>query len=231
MRAQSVMVGLLLVTIATVTAAPTAVAGGPTVALITWPDGSTEAVHYTDSSYTALLGAVADPTSSYLPPTPAAPDGEAVTIAWLLHEAQPWRIDEVYPSEPGGPVIATRSMEQAEVAGLDPPTDLFELTPQLHTTSQSTVLVALLDQLKQGKASSPIIILTKIPAAMEVVAATPTAEREPAEPNDARLWWGIAGLLLGVLATTAAHRIHTRNATLGDESNPDSSQPKITLVP
>lgn len=231
MRALSVMVGILLATIAAPLTAPNAVAAGPTVALITWPDGSTEAVHYTDSSYTALFGAVADPTSSYLPPTPAAPGGAAVTITWLLHEAQPWRIDQVYPDEPGGPVIATRSLQQAEAAGLDAPTNLLELTPQLHTTSQSTVLVALLEQLKQGnKSSSPIIILTKIP--VETVATpAPAAQREPAEPNDVRLWWGMAGLLLGVLATTAAHRIHTRNATVGDESNPDSSQSNITLVP
>jgi len=137
----------LLSTLAVLGQSASAEAGGPTSVLVTNPGtGQATALYYTDSRYAELenllhttAGAEADP------PADASP-GRSFNVAWLAHDVNVWRFDQVYFDLPGGPWVAT--------------SNLFTEGPRQEQVSWRRVadgkaLVRLFDQLLAGKPSAP----------------------------------------------------------------------------
>jgi len=222
MRRLVLLLGVLLALCAAVFLAPAASAGGPTSVLLVWDDGRSASLTYADPAYEQLMTAIGvEPGTPTAPAQPPAgePTGGSVTVTWLLHDVQVWRVDEVFPAAPGGPVVGTRLVDLGAGGGYP---ELFARTPSLHGSADPGALVALLDELGGNR--------TAVAAVSPVPVADPAGpvrdEVTPAEPADGRLWWGIAGVLVGALAVTAVHRTRAPAA----RTEPDGESPKITVL-
>ena len=105
-----------LLSVAALTAAPAA-AGGPTSALLSIPGaGSTASLYYTDPEYDELanLVGVSEPSGTFETELSGGHEsGPGITITWLIHDVQPWRVDRVYLGGKDGPWISTQIMPTA----------------------------------------------------------------------------------------------------------------------
>jgi hypothetical protein len=88
-----------------------AAAGGPTSVLMSVPgEGRTASLYYSDPEYAELsrLLGVEDAGG------PGAGDSRdhmserSVTVTWLIHDVQPWRVDRIYLGGSGGPWVQTQ---------------------------------------------------------------------------------------------------------------------------
>ena len=91
---------LLTVAISLALIAP-ASAGGPTSAILSVPgEGKTASVYYTDAAYTELarlVGAEGMEVPGKIDDTGQSHEsGPGVTVTWLIHDVQPWRVDRIY---------------------------------------------------------------------------------------------------------------------------------------
>src|SRR4051812_285463 len=90
---------VLLTAAFTLALAAPASAGGPTSAILSAPDqGKTASLYYTDSEYDALANLVDayGETGSADQPGPGHEGGPVVSVTWLIHDVQPWRVDRIY---------------------------------------------------------------------------------------------------------------------------------------
>ena len=87
-------------------------AGGPTSAMLSVPgEGRTASLYYSDDAYEQLArlvdvggaGAVDESGRSH-------EAGTGVTVTWLVHDVEPWRVDRIYLAGDDGPWIATQEM-------------------------------------------------------------------------------------------------------------------------
>ena len=89
-------------------AAPAA-AGGPTSALLSIPGaGSTASLYYTDPEYDELAGLVgmSEPSGTFAGQESGSghESGPGITVTWLVHDVEPWRVDRIYLGGEGRPV-------------------------------------------------------------------------------------------------------------------------------
>lgn len=88
-----------------------AAAGGPTSVLMSVPgEGRTASLYYSDPEYSELSrllgvegegGTVAGDDRDHM-------SERSVTVTWLIHDVQPWRVDRIYLGGSGGPWVQTQ---------------------------------------------------------------------------------------------------------------------------
>ncbi len=144
-------------------------AGGPTSALLSVPgQARTASLYYTDDAYDQLAGLVDVGASGTVDRSGETHDsGTTVTVTWLIHDVEPWRVDRIYLGA-DGPWIATQEMAGGATSIWDSPVIW-------HQPTDGKALIGLLDSLGVGQAGAA----TGTGAVDE--AAAP-AEPEPAVP-------------------------------------------------
>jgi hypothetical protein len=205
-------------------AAAPAQAGGPTSAFLSIPGaGSTASLYYTDPEYDELSGLVgmSEPTMTFAGKASGSghASGPGVTITWLIHDVEPWRVDRVYLGAKDGPWIATQITEGNG--------SLWESPVLWHQPADGKGLVNLLQSLGLGTDAAGNTSFQGVPGAAlpeseDTTTAPPTAETRPPAEAAGPEWyagagWGLAGLLGGALLMFAWTR---RRGTVGaDEAD------------
>ncbi len=232
MRRTSLVPALLLA--AVVLAAAPADAGGPTSVLLSVPGAeSTTSLYYTDPQYDELADLVgvsqpdgtfadsSDGQSSDSQGSAAAPSGQrgaGVTLTWLIHDVEPWRVDRIVLAK-DGPWISTQlwtgsgSLAQSPVVSHRPadPAGLVDLLDRLGLDTKAAQEPGF-----EGVAGAPV---PDEPTASEPASATePTAAAPRPEESSwaAGVRWALAGLAVGVLITLVlGHLALTRRVQPG----------------
>lgn len=206
-------------------AAP-ASAGGPTSAILSVPgEGKTASIYYTDPEYDQLgelLGTTdSSAVSGELDSSGASHEsGTAVTVTWLIHDVDPWRIDRIYLDAEGGPWVATQTLMGGAGTIWDQPV-------VWHRPESGKELSTLLDQLGVGNAAR-----TADDADGTAAAPVPAAS-EPAAPQAAEasssvngVWWALGGLVAGALLVRGWMRLRPHR-----EAEPEPDPGADWLVP
>jgi hypothetical protein len=220
---------------ATLSAAP-AQAGGPTSAFLSIPGaGQTSSLYYSDPEYDELAGfvGVSEPTGTFGGEESAAghASGPGVTVTWLIHDVEPWRVDRIYVGDKGEVWISTQSTMDGSI---------WEAPALWHRPEHPARLAALLGDLGLGKKS---VTDTGVDGAADAPAdTTPPASPPASTPETVRDvtadggqdWiasaaWAAGGLAAGVLLTVAWSRSRRRVAA---EANLDvASSPAPWTMP
>ena len=199
--------------------------GGPTSALLSVPGaGSTASLYYTDPEYDELAGlvGVAEPTGTFDGKESAGHEyGAGVTVTWLVHDVEPWRVDRIYLGAEDGPWIST---QVADSSG-----SIWEGPVLWHQPEQGKRLADLLDGLGLGtKASTDTsfdgVAGAPVPESDDTAAAPPAAAGpEPATAAEST-WrgagWAAGGLLGGLLGGVLLTLAWTRRRS-SDEDEPE----------
>lgn len=221
-RCRAALVVLTIMLISLLVAGP-ASAGGPTSVLLVVPGTGQTASLYTGAAdyeaLAALVGAFDTPgVAGTVDPSGTSHDvGTGVTLTWLIHDVQAWRVDRVYLEADGGPWISTQIATDGSGTIWD--------TPLVwHTAASGKELAALLDRLgvspdslsdgnatvpgntTRGQAGTTDIAQPAATAAAQL--GQPTTPRADAgTPGTAGLVWGLGGLALGIALTVAGMRL------------------------
>lgn len=188
-------------------------AGGPTSVLLVAPgSGQTASLYTSDTDYQTLAGLVGAFGGNGAS-APAAGSGtsnevgRSVTLTWLVHDVQVWRVDHVYFEAAGGPWIATQTTAGDSGSILDNPV-------VWHRATSGKELVALLNRLGVSPGGSGSVTRPGIGIAASPAAGTEekgTAHNAASQTRGGAGWlWGLAGLILGVVLTLAGIRLHAR---------------------
>lgn len=179
-------------------AAP-AQAGGPTSVLLVVPGGGgTAALYYDEPEYAELARLIgADGESDPVRDATGGghETGSAVTVTWLIHDVQVWRVDRIYLGGPDGPWVAS----QVRYDG-----DIWEVPVSWYRPAQPKALLALLERLgldpTGGDGGIPLTDAQPAPepSPVERDAALAVQQETPAPDRDTP--W----LLLAVAALTGA---------------------------
>ena len=74
--------------------------------------GSTASLYYTDPEYDALAGLVgmSEPSGTFAGQESGSghESGPGITVTWLVHDVEPWRVDRIYLGGKDGPWISTQ---------------------------------------------------------------------------------------------------------------------------
>ncbi|MEU6125287.1 hypothetical protein, partial [Streptomyces sp. NPDC047123] len=88
--------------------APEAAAGGPTSVLLVSPESTrSAALYYSDEEYGALermlqpAGSAGQRGGEDPPGLGIGESTRQINVTWMVHDVQPWRVDRVYPPQPG----------------------------------------------------------------------------------------------------------------------------------
>ena len=154
----------------------TAHAGGPTSVLITQPGaGEAAALYYSSGAYADLERLLAEsPVKDVAPETFAGSVGTTYNLTWMIHDVQPWRADTIGIAADGTAYVTTRGVDN-EIG--------ISVQSEGHQVEESKELVALLDRVFSGKASTE-------------AAPQPVVEQEPAAAPPAKettRWFSLAG--------------------------------------
>ena len=190
-------------------------AGGPTSALLSVPGaGRTASLYYTDAAYAQLsnLVGVEGATSEDTSGTDHAA-GPGVTVTWLIHDVEPWRVDRIYLGGDGGPWIATQEV-------LGETGSIWEAPVVWHQPTEGKALILLLDELglaaaagadSGGVSANDPQVPAAEPGSGVLTRAEPASP--PASTDDASgfsgidaWWWGLGGLVAGALLAAGWQR-------------------------
>ena len=201
-------------------------AGGPTSALLSVPgEGRTASLYFTDSEYEQLAGLVDVGASSTVDESGADHVAwPSVTVTWLVHDVEPWRVDRIYLGGEHGPWIATQ-----EVLGDSTP--IWDSPVTWHQPTGGKELTQLLNSLGVGQIGQAAQPATQVesgapaPESVEPAAAAPTATDTSDTSARDRAWWGLGGLAGGVLLAAGWMRVrsmrHRDRAEGGGNPHPD----------
>lgn len=187
-----------LLGVAALIAAPAA-AGGPTSALLSIPGaGSTASLYYTDPEYDELaeLVGVSQPSGTFDTEPGTHASGPGITITWLIHDVDPWRVDRVYLGGEDGPWISTQTASGNA--------SMWESPVRWHRPEDGARLARLLDGLGLGTAASGDTDFEGVAGAAGQ-ATTTAPSTEPAAPAGtepgwlARVGWALGGLVGGLV--------------------------------
>jgi hypothetical protein len=177
-------------------------AGGPTSALLSVPGaGSTASLYYTDPEYDELAGLVGvnEPSGTFEGTESGGHEyGPGVTVTWLVHDVEPWRVDRIYVGGKGGPWIST---QVSDFSG----GSIWESPVLWHRPANGARLTALLDDLGLETAASENADVEGVAGASEqdtTVAptlATPDPAAAPEPGWLGRVGWTLGGLVGGAL--------------------------------
>lgn len=139
-------------------------------------------------------------------------------MTWLIHDVQVWRVDRVYLGAEGEPWISTQTVTNESGVIWDNPI-------VWHTTTRGKELAALLDRLGVSPDTHGEGLVADGPAAgtsagtdLAASGATRAGQSRTSSTRrpDTASWgqpgpvWGLAGLTLGVVPTTAGLRLLVR---------------------
>jgi hypothetical protein len=180
----------------------TAWAGGPTSVLLASPQTDRAAALYTaDPAYqqlSELLGEQPQPDPAGPPPD----DGTTyVTLTWLVHDVDVWRIDRVFMDTSAGPWVVTQT---ADDTTQDVSTELWPGErggpgAVWHRPTDPAALFALFERLGVLRPASESSVVQAVPAPAPVAAP-------PAPAGDGPWWWAGAGGLVGIGLSVAGLR-------------------------
>ena len=213
-RCRAPVAVLMLVLISMLVTVP-ASAGGPTSVLLVSPGtGETASLYAGDAYYEALAGLVGAFEAGGVAGTVDRSQtphevGSAVTVTWLIHDVQVWRVDRVYVGADHGPWISTQSAVGGSSTIWDSPV-------VWHTATDGRELAALLARLGVGSAPTGDTSAT---------ASAPTLGAGAADPDTGPrsaggLVWGLAGLALGVALAAATVRLRSSLEPALDHAEP-----------
>lgn len=220
-RFRAALTTLFLVLCSLLVAGP-ASAGGPTSALLVVPGtGSTASLYASDDDYAALAGLVGafepDGHAGHVSSSGAGHDtGPMVTVSWLIHDVQVWRVDRIFPLAEGGPWVSTQVAGGGTGGVLDRPA-------VWHTSADGPALTALLDRLGVGAGSRTAADTGAAQEAAAVPRPAGQPSGDPAAGASGGLpgWaWGLGGLALGAGVALAATRAASRRGARADEMPP-----------
>jgi len=211
-RCRAALAVLTIVLISVLSAGP-ASAGGPTSVLLVVPGaGQTASLYTSDPDYEALTGLVgaygaAGATDKVDASGASHETGTGVTLTWMIHDVQVWRVDRVYLDAKGGPWVSTQTT-------LDGTGNLWDSPVVWHAPDRGKELAALLTKLGVAPGSGAADTGTGAVTGAGTDVAPPVAdEQEPAARTDTgsstgpRVAWGLGGLVLGVALAMAAVRL------------------------
>jgi hypothetical protein len=218
-------VTLFLLTVAPLASAGAASAGGPTSVLVSVPgEGRVAALYHTDVAYQALeelSGPVDAEGGAADAHRPRPGTGDVVTLTWLIHDVQVWRMDQVHLGGSGGPWVETRQVLDGGSVW-DEPATWHRADPQLPGLVDEVLehgRAAALAQPPPTDAEAPATIPTE-PAPVAPVASVDGAR----SPVTTAAWSGGA-LLTGALAGTVVTWLAMRRRELEDDDVPESEHP------
>ncbi|MFI5754312.1 hypothetical protein [Streptomyces sp. NPDC051569] len=231
--------------------APSAVAGGPTSVLITSPEsGEAAALYSSAEEYAELAEQLGTPETlpargsgqrERPPSLDSAIGSRQITVTWMLHDVQPWRLDRVYPS-------ADTSVLWIFTTQRSSPQD-----DTWHKAEQPAVLRALLGRLGlMGEKTGSGVGGAWLPSSWKTGAnapaaapesrpesrAVPRAEAEagPGTPGDGVTgWWWVAaaglaaGTALGLVLRPMAGRLRGRPVRWGRDQE-ETGGPRQQLL-
>lgn len=206
-RSRAVLVVLVTVLAIPLLAGP-ASAGGPTSALLVVPGvGRTASLYTTDPAYASLadlVGAFRDDGAAGRVDRSGASheSGTGVTVTWLIHDVQVWRVDRIYLGAPGGPWISTQVAIGENGAIWDSPV-------AWHTATRGKELTLLLDGLGllDGSAAGDSAPQPTTAAVPQPVSDPPADDRSA---GTAGVLWGLGGLAVGLAVALLALRVRLR---------------------
>ena len=240
-RGRATLTALALVLLSMFVAG-TAHAGGPTSALLVVPGaGQTAALYNSDADYNSLatlVGAFEAPGKGDRSGT-SHEAGAGVTVTWLIHDVQVWRVDRIYVVDDGKAWIST----QVDLAG----SNIWASPVVWHAATDSRGLTTLLTRLGVNPAGSPGAVadtgtgtgtgteasVAPSPAASEKPASAPKSQATKSQPtgSSAGPLWGIAGLVLGGLIAVLAMwtfpnaRLRRRSDAVAEPGRHDATDP------
>lgn len=202
-RARQLGAAITLVVLGCMFWPATALAGGPTSALLVSPGtGQTAALYTSDPEYEQLMMLLDQPATSTNPDTDPAPSVAAdyVTVTWLIHDVTVWRIDRIFlAGSTGEPWIVTQTETGDPAATAVPlgsgmfPGEQGNDSAVWHRSADPAALIALLGKLGLLSAGENTAVSDSSAAPMAAAAAVDPPARTAA------LWWAIAGLLIGAV--------------------------------
>ena len=218
MRRCRATIATFALTVTALLVAGPALAGGPTSVLLVVPGSGRTASLYTGNADYQKLGELvgafdaASGTGTTDPSANGRAFGSGVTVTWLIHDVHVWRVDRIYFD--GGPWIATQIV--ANESGV-----IWDKPVVWHTATRGKELAALLDRLGvspiphgEGPVADGPAVGSYAGTDLAAPAAAPADESKTASRRpDTAPWgqpgpvWGLAGLTLGVVLTTAALRL------------------------
>jgi hypothetical protein len=215
-------------------------AGGPTSALLSVPGtGRTASLYYTDAAYEQLSDLVG--VEGATPEDASGTDhasGPGVTVTWLIHDVEPWRVDRIYLGGNGGPWIATQEV-------LGETGSIWEAPVVWHQPTEGKALILLLDELglaaaagadSGGVGANDHQLSAAEPGSGVLTTAEPASPAASIDDGsgaagiDAR-WWGLGGLAVGLLLAAGWQRARSlRQREPADDWDPDGDPAKEWLT-
>ncbi len=114
-------------------------AGGPTSVLLVAPgSGGTASLYYDDPDYAELSRLVGIGGDSGTQARGSHETGRSITVTWLAHDVQVWRVDRIFLGGPDGPWVASHT-------GLDE--NLWDGPLAWYRPAEPAALLGLLDRL------------------------------------------------------------------------------------
>ncbi len=238
-RGRATLTAIVLVLLSMFVAG-TAHAGGPTSALLVVPGaGQTASLYNSDADYNSLatlVGAFEAPGKGDRSGT-SHEAGAGVTVTWLIHDVQVWRVDRIYVVDDGKAWIST----QVDLDG----SNIWASPVVWHTATDSRGLTTLLTRLGVNPAGGPGAVsdtdtdtatdasVAPSPVASEKPASAPTSQatKNQTTGTSAGPLWGIAGLALGGLLTALAMwrlpdaRLRGRSDAVAEPGHHDATDP------
>ena len=186
--------------------------------------GSTASLYYTDPEYDELadLVGVAEPSGTFGGTESGSGHefGPGVTVTWLVHDVEPWRVDRIYLGGKDGPWISTQvsdfsELDLGEPRAVAPPRGRRRSRRPARRpgTGHQGVEGHLLRRRRRRTPSAP----ESGSAAHEPAAVQPKAAAPSGQAWYASAGWAIGGLVAGVLIALAWAR---RRSTSDDEPEP-----------
>ncbi len=230
MRTSRTLLLALITTIlcaVTVALAPPSAAGGPTsVLLVDQANERATALYASDERYTRLADLVgASSTRAGATELPPGADsnlasGSGITLTWLIHDVEAWRVDRVFLDAPGGPWIASRT----DLSGAG---SIWDGDPSWHRPSDPEELVDLLSALGLGSDSTRTATAGDVTPGADrprTAAAASPAAAAPAGSTSGGPLWGLGGMLLGAVLVLGLGRVRqvTQRAPHGADPGQNS---------
>jgi hypothetical protein len=187
-----------------------AAAGGPTSVLLVVPgEGRTASLYQNSPDYgelISLMGGYEVGAGSKTPPAgiaDSAGSDPGMTVSWLSHDVNVWRVDHVYLQGKNGAWISTQTVSDTG--------ELWSKPATWHQPTDAEALTALLNRLGVGPAGGSGVTNQAVDT-QPAAAAPPASSTTPESSTTPNGWiWGPIGVLLGVVLTLAYRRWTTRD--------------------